>query len=204
MHYQKKGKKMHQTLTINQGQRLEFFEIGDFFRLMKAVGPVKIEFYRNGKEIAEAMDVGAGYGERFYALSFDRFAITSQTNQEIQIAARLGGEVWYDTPPIGNVSVVNTPKVELTNSSVEFFDNRVNFTNTTSVQIDAAKPRKYLRIKNEGAVTFFMRFGSNASAGTGIMMTPGEVIVFSEFVPNGAINVALGATANAQVHLLWA
>jgi hypothetical protein len=102
------------------------------------------------------------------------------------------------------VSVVNTPKVELTNSSVEFFDNRVNFTNTTSVQIDAAKPRKYLRIKNEGAVTFFMRFGSNASAGTGIMMTPGEVIVFSEFVPNGAINVALGATANAQVHLLWA
>ncbi len=127
---------MHQTLTIQAGQRLEFFEVGDFFRLMNSGGPVTVEFYKNGREIAEAVSVGSGYGERFYADSFDRFVITSATTQSIQIAARMGGEVWYDTPPVGNVSVVSMP------DSSSLFGNQVT---AGSTAWSLVKPRNSAR-----------------------------------------------------------
>lgn len=180
---------MHQTLTIQAGSRLEFYEIGDFFRLMNATGTITIEFYQNGKEIAEAVEVGSGYGERFYAQTFDRFAITSDTTQTIQIAARLGGEVWYDTPPTGNVQVTNVRGA--------FAHAQATVTNVSST-IDAANAqRSYLMIQNNDASgDIWVRLdGGTATQATGIKIAAGGSYELTGFVPTGAIT-AIGSIAN--------
>ncbi|MGE0350385.1 hypothetical protein [Hydrogenophaga sp.] len=104
---------MLQTLIINAGQRLEFYEPGDFFRLMEATDPVTVQWYKNGAEVAEAPGVKEGYAETFGLGTFDRIAITSATTQAIQFVVRLGNRVLYDTPPVGDTSIVSSVPLAL-------------------------------------------------------------------------------------------
>jgi hypothetical protein len=102
---------MHLSTTIAGGSRLEFTEAGDYFRLMEATAPLTVEFYHQGRMVSKAEDVGAGYAERFTGgRSFDRFVIASTTGQVVKIATRQGGEVFYDTPPTGVVSMIDGEK----------------------------------------------------------------------------------------------
>ena len=39
--------------TFTAGQTREFFGDGDFFRLLQTTGPVTVEFYYQGREVAE-------------------------------------------------------------------------------------------------------------------------------------------------------
>lgn len=184
---------MHLTTTMTAGQRLEFYERADFFRLMAATGTVVIDYYRNGALVAEAENVGAGYAERFMNDGFDRVAITSATAQTIQIAMRLGNEVFYDTPPVGNVAV--------TNVSGAFTNTQATVTNA-STTIDAASPaRRYLLIQNNDATgDIYVRLdGGVATTLTGVKIPAGGSYELTGYVPTGAITAIGSIASNANV-----
>ncbi len=98
-------------LTMAAGQTVEYFEPGDFFRLLKADTPVKVEFYRNGAEIAEAGSVTTGYAEKMRLGEFDRIRITSTGAQSVSFVTRMGNDVFFDAPPTGAVTVTNAVTV---------------------------------------------------------------------------------------------
>jgi len=83
-------------VTFTAGQRLQTSEVGDFFRLLSTTGPVTVEFYYQGREIAERRDVEAGFAEQFRVAQFDRVDITSATAQTVQWETALGSEIRYD------------------------------------------------------------------------------------------------------------
>lgn len=184
---------MFQTITMTPGQRLEFFERGDFFRLMAATNPVTVEYYRQGAEIAEAVNVGAGYAERFINGEFDRIVVASATAQTIQIATRLGNEVSYDTPPVGNVAITNVAGA---------FTHQTHTVTNASGQLRAANTaRRYLLIQNNDASgSISVRLdGATATMTNGIVIPAGGSYEIQGYVPTGAI-VAIGSiVSNANV-----
>lgn len=87
------------TEPIAAGSWKEFFEPGDFFRLLGTTGPVTVEFYYLGSKTVDLKDIEAGYAEYFRAqgqLPFDRVRIYSATTQTVQFVTRSGSDVRYD------------------------------------------------------------------------------------------------------------
>lgn len=183
---------MYVKQAINAGQRLEFVEASDFFRLLAAQNVLNVEFYRNGAEIAEVLEIGAGYAERVPE-GFDKIAITSLVAQTIQFVTRQGAEVRYDTPPNGNVIVTNT--------SGAFTQQAATVTNASSQLRAANVARRYLLIQNNDAtgVIFVRLDGGTATAATGLRITAGGSIELAGFVPNGAITAIGSIASNANV-----
>lgn len=83
-------------VTFTAGQRVQYTGVGDFFRLLGTTAPVTVEFYYQGREIAERVDVEAGFAEQFRTVQFDRVDITSATVQTVQWETALGSEIRYD------------------------------------------------------------------------------------------------------------
>lgn len=181
--------------TFAAGERKEFFDPGDFFRLLEATDPVTVTFYLNGAEVAEAEGVVDGYAEKFRVGTFDRFAITSATAQSLQFVARLGNDVGYDKAPNGDVTVTNVNGA---------FSHAVVATSTTSVQLAAANAqRRYLLIQNnDTAADVYVRLdGAAATVGSGIKLAAGgSSLELQGYVPTGQINaITAGSTANLIV-----
>lgn len=82
--------------TFTAGQRLQIAGAGDFFRLLSTTSPVTVEFYFQGREIAERVDVEAGFAEQFRTVDFDRVDITSPLAQTVQFETAKGSEIRYD------------------------------------------------------------------------------------------------------------
>lgn len=186
---------MHINITMTAGQRLEFYERGDFFRLMEATAPLTVDYYLNSKELAEAANVGVGYAERFMDEGFDKIAITSSADQTISFATRLGNEVWYDTPPNGQVTVTNTSGV--------FTTNQRTITTTPATIFSNSTARRYLLIQNNdtnGIV--YVRFGGalgSFSVASSIQIPPGGSLELQGFVHSGSIHMAGSIASNANV-----
>lgn len=185
---------LHLTTTLSANQRLEFFCPGDFFRLMQATQPLLIQFYSNGAEVAEADQVLAGYAERFRNGQFDRIAITNgATPQTIQIAARNGNDVQYDTPPNGNVTITNTGGS---------FNHATHFVDTISSTIrNANAARRYLLIQNKNATVdiYVMVNGGTASTSMGILIQAGGSYELTNYCPTGAITAITASGSNSNV-----
>jgi hypothetical protein len=182
------------TTSLSANQRLEFNVTGDFFRLMAATQTLTVEFYRNGAEIAEAAGVSVGYAERFRDKKFDRIAIVNgATAQTVQIVARDGADVLYDTPPNGQVTV--------TNVNGAFTQTSHNVSNA-GVTLKAANPqRRYLMIQNKDpSITVEV----NVAGGFGalIQVVPGGRLEFADFVPTGSIYAVSGASIVNNVIVL--
>lgn len=185
---------LHLTTTLGANQRLEFSIQGDFFRLMAATQPVLVQYYRNGAEIAEADQVSVGYAERFRGLKFDRIAITNGANsQTVQIAARDGSEVSYDTPPNGQVTVTNTGGA--------FTQASATVTNTSGQLRAANVARRYLLIQNNDAsgIVYVNLAGAAATVAGGVQIPPGGSYELSGFMPTGQINAIGSIASNANV-----
>lgn len=189
---------MHITTTMSAGQRLEFFGEGDFFRLMAATASVDVSYYYNGAEIAEASGVGAGYAERFMNRKFDRVAITSATAQTVQIATRNGNEVFYDTPPVGNVAI--------TNIRGAFTNAQATVTNASTTINAANASRSYLLIQNNDATgDIYVRLdGGTATTLTGVKIPSGGSYELTGFVPTGAITAIGSIASNANIVIVEA
>ena len=186
---------MFQTITLTAGQRLEFHERGDFVRLMSATAPVTIDFYRAGAEIAEATSVGAGYAERFLGGEFDRLMVTSATAQTIQLVTRLGNEVLYDTPPVGNVQVTNAPSVS--GAFTQEFRAVAPIAVGVSITMTLANAnRRALHIQNISTVDIFLTFDGSTATTNGFKLKPDQIIQFHGYAPTGQINMLSSVAGN--------
>lgn len=177
-------------VTINAGQTLEYYDPGDFFRLLEATAPVSITFYKQGKEVSEAENVGEGFAEKFRVGDFDRIRIHSATTQALQFVIRLGADVYYDKPPTGTVV--------LAGQQGAFANQPLTVSNVGDITLRAAKPtRRYLLIQNQDpASTFNIRFDGASASLMGLKLGPGESIEFQGFVPSEAV-IAVGSVASA-------
>lgn len=187
---------MLQNITINAGQTLEFFEPGDFFRVLDAAAPLDLIFYRNGAEVGRAEQVGEGYAERFRGEGFDRYRITSASTQTIQFVGRLGNDVFYDKAPTGAVT--------LSGQQGAFTSAQVTVT-SASTTIDAANAaRRYLLIQNNDAtgIVYVNLAGATATALNSLRLLPGESLELSSFVPSGAITAIGSIASNTNVVLV--
>lgn len=109
-------------VTFTAGQRVQTNGTADFFRLLSTVGPVTVEFYYQGREIAERVDVEAGFAEQFRTVQFDRVDITSATAQLVQWETALGSEIRYDR---GAASITGTVALDsATLAALEQINNR--------------------------------------------------------------------------------
>lgn len=105
---------MTREVTLIAGEPQEFYEVADFFRLLAASAPLKVEFYQQGREVSEAVNVSKGYAEKFDRGTFDRVRLLSATTQAVQFVTRLGNVVLYDAAPIGDTAIVSSVPLELT------------------------------------------------------------------------------------------
>ena len=180
-------------VTINAGQTLEYFEPGDFFRLLDATGPVDITFYSQGKEVSEAENIGEGFAEKFRSGTFDRVRITSATTQALQFVIRLGADVFYDKPPTGAVTIANV--------NGAFSQSPKTVTNASAQLFAANAQRRYLLIQNnDTSGDIYVRLdGAAATIGTGVKIPAMGSYELAGFTPTGDI-MAIGSIAsNANV-----
>lgn len=184
---------MLNTTTIQAGATVEFFEPGNFFRLLDTQAAVTVAFYNNGAQVALSESVLEGYAEKFNDGQFDRIRITSATTQTIQYVVRLGNEVHYDQPPNGQVTVTNTGGA--------FSQNQKTVTNTTGQLLAANTARRYLLIQNNDASgdVYVTLDGTAATTAKGIKIAAGGSYECQNFCPTGAINAIGSIASNANV-----
>lgn len=179
---------MLRSITLTAGQPQEFFEVGDFFRVLTASQSLDVRFYYQGAEVARAEGVGGGYAERFQAGRFDRIQIQSATTQDVQFVMRLGNQVFYDLPPFGNV-----------NGS---FGQSQNTVTNASAQLAAASVfRRYLLIQNKSATgNLFIVFGAGpATTANGVRIAPGGSYELTGFAPTNAVQAIGDIASNPDV-----
>lgn len=184
---------MLQNITINAGQTLEFFEPGDFFRVLDAAAPLDLIFYRNGAEVGRADQVGEGYAERFRGEGFDRYRITSATTQAIQFVGRLGNDVFYDKPPTGEVTLAGQQGA---------FTSAQKTVTSSSGQLLAAKSnRRYLLVQNNDAtgIVYVNLAGAAATSTNSVRLLPGESLELQGYMPSGAITAIGNIASNTNV-----
>lgn len=104
---------MSRTIVLQAGEPQEFYEVSNFFRILESSGPLSVEFYFQGREVAEALDVTEGYAEKFEIGQFDRVRLLSPTTQTVQFVQRLGNSVLYDKAPVGDSNIVGSVPLAL-------------------------------------------------------------------------------------------
>ena len=175
------------TTTIQAGTTLEFYETGDFFRLLEYNNQVTVRFYYLGAELVNAEGISEGYAEKF-AEQFTSIKITSATTQTLQFVVRNGNTVSYDAPPVGAAL------------QGAFTQGAANV-GTVSTEIKAANgARRYLLIQNKGATDIYITLnGAAATTDNGIKVdAAGGSYELQGFVPVAAIN-AISSAANSAV-----
>jgi hypothetical protein len=188
------------TTTINAGTRLEFFEPGDFFRIMNSEYPVDLEFYNQGAELVKAQSVREGYSERFNEKKFDRYAITSTQTQTIQFVARLGNVVGYDTPPEGTVKLVDS-NGNIINENGPFTQSQKTVTSTSALMLAAKGNRRYLLIQNNDASgdIYINLTGATANTASGIKIEAGGSYECQGFAPTAEIHAIGSIASNSNI-----
>lgn len=207
---------MLNNINITAGQTLEYFEPGDFFRIMESAGPLTLIFYRQGAEVARAEGVSEGYAERFRGEGFDRYRITSATTQAIQFVSRLGADVAYDKPPTGAISgtvaldaptlaaleTINVGNFPANPANQGTFTSAQKTVTSSSGQLLASNAnRRYLMVQNNDAtgIVYVNVAGAAATATNSVRLLPGAALEITGFVPSGAINAIGSIASNANV-----
>lgn len=184
--------------AIQAGATVKFNIPGRNFRLIETTGPVNVTFYRRGAEIAESVQVEAGYSEKWEQDSegFEQVEFYSATAQTIKFAVRMESSVSYDRA-VGNVAVTNTaggfasfaPVVGLVSGAVR----------------PGAASRRYLMIQNKHAsgTIYIQPNASAATVGNGLRLGPGESLELSGFVPTGQITAIADVAMAAGDVVVW-
>lgn len=161
---------MNAPFVIQAGLPVEFYEPGDFFRILASAGPVDVRFYRQGVEVGEALQVTEGYAERWRGLGFDRFIIASATTQTLQVVARLGSDVYFDAPPVGSTDIVSSVPLALDAATIAALlqvpTYGASFDSTTALGAGATEQVFAAAANVNGAVIWSASWsGFNAGAG---------------------------------------
>jgi hypothetical protein len=185
---------MYQALTLGAGVAVEFYEPADFFRVLAAPAvDVSLIFYRNGAEVSQAQNIGAGYAENF-EVAYDKLRIQSAGGGAVAFVSRLGGQVRYDTPPNGAVTVTNT--------SGPVANTQKTVTSASAQLVAANAGRRYLLIQNKDAAGIvYINFGAGAAtAANGVKISAGgSYVADANYCPDGAIQAIGDIASNANV-----
>ena len=210
---------MNLTITLGAAEAQEFYEPGDFFRLMETEGSVSVYFYKAGREVARAVGVQEGYSERFLTTTFDRVRIESATAQTVTFLSRLGNEVRTDTPPNGNVTVVSSEAQPVTvtapetqpvntkskgNNAGSFTQAQKTVTNASGQLLAAKSNRAYLFVQNNdttGSIYVTVE-GTDATTALGLRIGPLGAFEFQGVCPSGAIKAIGDIASNANIIVL--
>lgn len=177
--------------TIQAGATLEYFEPGDFFRLLEAPDPITVRFYRRGAEVARADNIGEGYAEKFRVGEFDRIQLESATTQAIQFVTRYGQDVFYDAPPTGAVTL----------GQGAFTQAQKTVTSASGQLLAANGNRRYLLVQNNDAsgVVYVTLDGTAATTAKGIKIDAGGSLELAGYVPSGAVFAIGSIASNANI-----
>lgn len=187
---------MERTVVFAAGEATEFYDPGDFFRVLDASGSLEVIFYLNGSEVSRAENVSEGYAERFRASGFDRYRIKSEIAQSVQFVARDGADVFYDKPPTGTVSgTVNIGNKDAVNGG--FSCASKNVTNASTQIVAENANRRYLMIQNNHAtaIVYLNMSGAAATTANSVRLLPGAAVELQGYVPRNAIT-AIGSIAS--------
>lgn len=178
--------------VFQAGETKEWHGQGDFFRLLESTGPVTIEFFEQGREIAEAINMMAGYGEQFNNRKFDRLRITSPTAQSISYVVRDGAEVRYDR---------GAASVTVTNTAGAFTQAQHTVTNASAQMLAANANRRYLLIQNKDptADLWVNLAGVAATSANGLLITAGGSLELQGYVCTGAVTAIGSIASNANI-----
>jgi hypothetical protein len=184
---------INQSLTA--GQTIKVAGQGNFFRYMSGGAVLDVVFYLNGKEVSEATGITQGFAEKFNSGNFDALTITnkSATEQSVFCATRDGNEVFFDTPPTGNVAITNI------NGSFGQWQSAV--TDSSLAIISANANRRYLMVQNKHETgNIYLNFsGNTASIVSGVLVGPGDSIEMSSYCPTGQITAIGDIPSNTKV-----
>jgi hypothetical protein len=176
------------------GEIKEFREVGNFFRLMESERDVTVIYYAMGAEIARAENVKGGYAETF-TQEFDGVKIISATGQNIQCVIRKSSRVDYDTPPVGNVNVVNN------NGMVNQFVAEIDSGSDSQLLIEN-RSRNFLMVQNlSESQIVYLSFSGVVVQGGGVKLYPGASFSAESFCPVNEVR-ALADADGAQVLVL--
>lgn len=184
---------MYQEQTLAAGVAVEFTEAADFFRLLAApTTDITVIFYAAGAEVARAVNIGAGYAEKFGRI-IDRVRISSAGGGKVAFVLRLGADVRYDTPPNGNV--------QITNMQGAFSQAQKTVTNASGQLLAANSARRYLLIQNNDASgdIFVTLDGTAATTTKGIKIAAGGSLIVDQYAPTAAINAIGSIASNANI-----
>ncbi|MDR0673503.1 MAG: hypothetical protein LBF93_07570 [Zoogloeaceae bacterium] len=171
---------------VSAGEVKEFREVGKFFRLMESEREVTVIYYARGSEIARAEGVKGGYAEIF-ADEFDGIKIISNTGQNLQFVIRNASNVAYDTPPVGNVNVVNN------NGVFSQFVETVNSEEDVQL-LPENESRHYLLIQNLSvSQTIYLSFSGVAVDGAGVKLYPGGSFSTDSFCTSNEVRALADA-----------
>lgn len=190
---------MYQTLNLTAGQRVEFTEAFDFVRIMDASASVDLEFYRDGREVDEALSVGVGFSEQFAKPCTRLVIVNGATAQTIRFATRLGSRVEFDRPPTGTVNV------ERDNSRRGNLFQTLFAVGTGNTQLHGGDGgRVYLMVINNSdtADVWITVDGTAPDVSKGIKLGPRDSIEFSGYCPTGGIRATASAAATNVVTLV--
>lgn len=183
--------------AIQAGATVKFNIPGRNFRLIETTGPVNVTFYRRGAEIAESVQVEAGYSEKWERDSegFEQVEFYSATAQTIKFAVRMESSVSYDRA-VGNVAV--------TNNSGAFSFAAPAVANVSTNICNAGSYSRYLLIQNKSASgTIWVSLnGALANVTNGIKIPPGGSLELDSFLPVAQIN-AIGDLASNTDVVVW-
>jgi hypothetical protein len=155
--------------AIQAGATVKFNIPGRNFRLIETTGPVNITFYRRGAEIAESVQVEAGYSEKWEESSegFEQVEFYSATAQTIKFAVRMESSVSYDRA-VGNVAVTNVNPSSWLQASRAVSSS--GFSDTLS-----ARARSYLLVQNRHLTAeLYVYIGTGGTTSTAIKLDPGD------------------------------
>lgn len=186
------------TIALAANTPVTFHEAGNFFRLLQAANDVNVDFYWQGKEIADAYGISGGYGETF-AQQFDKLTIVSPTAQTVKFVTRLGNSVSYDAPPSGNVVVTSQAPCRASVTQAQ-----ATVTNASAQLLAAKSNRSYLLIQNKDAAgnIWLNMAGAAATQANGIKIGPGGSFELNCNILTGAVFAIGDIASNANVTVL--
>jgi hypothetical protein len=160
-------------ITFTAGQRVQTNGTADFFRLLSTVGPVTVEFYYQGREIAERVDVEGGFAEQFKTVQFDRVDIFSATAQTVQWETALGSEIRYDrgAATINGVVALDGPTL----AALESVDlNAATLAALEQIDLNAGTISQLRNPRNESATGFYRQAAAMSALTIDTMISPGS------------------------------
>lgn len=179
---------------------------GKYFTTLACSNPINVRFYKGGKQLdlGQISSLLAGLEVTLGNISdteaaFDRVEIDVTGNDTVTIGIG-NGQARYNRSQ-GNVQIIGTVPVSVSNVSGAFTNAQATVTNA-SAQIKAANSvRRYMLIQNNDATgDIYVRLDGTASTiGTGVKIPAGGSYELQGFVPTGAITAIGSIASNANV-----